>query len=554
MRERLGYTPPEEKKGTVESGHKAQWEAWQKEGRERFNAARRDHERASQEYLVKAEQAEAAEQLYQVFLDAKFWHHQEDIIKQAGLARNQKNFEFLSLVAASSKNIPPNWDKNEKFYEDEDYIRIRGFEGEILNKKIKEESRWTAIGFDDMLNSDDFIVDYEEYLIRILARSFGQYHETEYRNQAEENLLLLLKRIETKEEETIKEYRESFPPDDHPEEQIQAQDYVTDEWMAQTFGHADIYFGETYADIIQSIGEVGSKKSIKPIVELTSSKPVELIGVMARTLSKLAPAESAKAVFSKYGEIVDQTAQITKFIKEQFSTTNTEPRLADKIAENLLRRGNELLMRFANLPDMPSEDVIRDLEHIKAEVLLFAATFREVSKQKDFSVEEFMTKSIEIKDSAQLTEEEKQRMLSVFKSNRDFYPDSLREITSGEFNKILNEPGHEFRILKNRDNVIAFIGVDYRLDGSVYAHSFNLDRNAKGTSVAINMVKSGLDQIGRDHDVEAAVYVNNPILGYYKKFLGFKVVGETTYHGSEEKYIKLLRPKIAKQEQAGIAA
>src|SRR3989344_5003161 len=512
MRERLGYTPPEEKKGTVESGHKAQWEAWQKEGRERFNAARRDHERASQEYLVKAEQAEAAEQLYQVFLDAKFWHHQEDIIKQAGLARNQKNFEFLSLVAASSKNIPPNWDKNEKFYED------------------------------------------EEYIIRILARSFGQYHETEYRNQAEENLLLLLKRIETKEEETIKEYRESFPPDDHPEEQIQAQDYVTDEWMAQTFGHADIYFGETYADIIQSIGEVGSKKSIKPIVELTSSKPVELIGVMARTLSKLAPAESAKAVFSKYGEIVDQTAQITKFIKEQFSTTNTEPRLADKIAENLLRRGNELLMRFANLPDMPSEDVIRDLEHIKAEVLLFAATFREVSKQKDFSVEEFMTKSIEIKDSAQLTEEEKQRMLSVFKSNRDFYPDSLREITSGEFNKILNEPGHEFRILKNRDNVIAFIGVDYRLDGSVYAHSFNLDRNAKGTSVAINMVKSGLDQIGRDHDVEAAVYVNNPILGYYKKFLGFKVVGETTYHGSEEKYIKLLRPKIAKQEQAGIAA
>ena len=206
------------------------------------------------------------------------------------------------------------------------------------------------------------------------------------------------------------------------------------------------------------------------------------------------------------------------------------------------------------MPDMPSEDVIRDLEHIKAEVLLFAATFREVSKQKDFSVEEFMTKSIEIKDSAQLTEEEKQRMLSVFKSNRDFYPDSLREITSGEFNKILNEPGHEFRILKNRDNVIAFIGVNYRLDGSVYAHSFNLDRNAKGTSVAINMVKSGLDQIGRDHDVEAAVYVNNPILGYYKKFLGFKVVGETTYHGSEEKYIKLLRPKIAKQEQAGIAA
>src|SRR3989338_8161776 len=159
MRERLGYTPPEEKKGTVESGHK--------EGREGFTAARGDHERASQEYLVKAEQAEAAEQLYQVFLDAKFWHHQEDIIKQAGLARNQKNFEFLSLVAASSKNIPPNWDKNEKFYEDEDYIRIRGFEGEILNKKIKEESRWTAIGFDDMLNSDDFIVAYEEYLIRI---------------------------------------------------------------------------------------------------------------------------------------------------------------------------------------------------------------------------------------------------------------------------------------------------------------------------------------------------------------------------------------------------
>ena len=98
MRERLGYTPPEEKKGTVESGHKAQWEAWQKEGRERFNAARRDHERASQEYLVKAEQEEAAEQLYQVFLDAKFWHHQEDIIKQAGLARNQKNFEFYHTL------------------------------------------------------------------------------------------------------------------------------------------------------------------------------------------------------------------------------------------------------------------------------------------------------------------------------------------------------------------------------------------------------------------------------------------------------------------------
>lgn len=255
-------------------------------------------------------------------------------------------------------------------------------------------------------------------------------------------------------------------------------------------------------------------------------------------------------IFNKYAGIVDSAKKIEGYAARTFGN-KVEAADLNKIRESLLSKAKDLLESFdaKDVDSLEAVKVIHQLDNINEDVLLFASTFKEVSKQVDFSVEDFLAKSVEISDSSELTTEDKNQMLAMFESNREFYPPELRELTLKEFEKMLGEPGHQFRILRQGKNVIAFIGVDYRKDGIAYAHSFNLDPNAKGTSIAIAMAKTGLDEVGKNHDVEAVVYANNPILGYYKKFLGFKEVGRTKYHGSEQEYIKLMRPKTARQEQ-----
>ncbi len=297
MRDVPIFVPPEEKpppsrKKKGSSIFSEEWgsKAWGDANRARSEKAQFEHEKKSQEFLARAEQAKTSQELHQLFLDAKVWHHQKDLIFWAAENKNQTGFDFLRLVRKNIADIDPKTDDKKNFYTDEDFIPMRSWD--------TDELHWIPTSFEDMIQGDFPLFDYEEYLVRILAGSFGKFDDPEYKAQAEVELLSLMDRLPAKTEQFRHERDRYRDPETAEDDQGSGESddhyLLTVETTADLFGYDDdMFFNRTYVEILQSLGRVGSEKSLQAIVQLTRTKPIELYGVMADTLSKISPGKAA---------------------------------------------------------------------------------------------------------------------------------------------------------------------------------------------------------------------------------------------------------------------
>jgi len=249
-------------------------------------------------------------------------------------------------------------------------------------------------------------------------------------------------------------------------------------------------------------------------------------------LSETLDQKTADAVFSKYLEIVNATEQVRQLTPEQ----------SNEVIRNLLHRGNVLLKTWAEAANKQDSQVILDqLEHIKAEVLLFASTFKILPPEERAKL---LKTHIEIKDSSDFTEQEKISKLRIFDENRRGYPPALFKETRSEFQSALDTPGHEFYVLPFDNEDIAFIRLDKLPNGNLYAGSLNVRPEVKGSAIGSAMLRATLDKKAQERNIEAVVYSKNPMLKHYTSDFGFQVVGEIPdYHGTGELFYKLFRPR-----------
>src|SRR3989344_2871714 len=502
---------------------KENWSAEQARLEQEGQRRRLEHERASQKYLANAEQAQSGQDLYQLFLQGEFWDHQIDLINLVRNNHDQKNFDFLTRAAADSQAV----DKQPggEFFEHQDFI---------------PRENGTAVAFNFYDSKGEYTYDYEEYVLRILSKSLGEYEQPEFRAKAEDSLILILKRMQTKEREYYDQQRSFYAIDEKDQQEI---DYVSGKDISNIVGYSDEYFNATYATVIEALARVGSGRSIKAIVELTNSKPVELLGVMTEALSKLSSEKSTKAVFAKYGEIIDQTNLIGEFMSKQFGKQDVDPVQANRIGENLLKRGNELVQKFADDPDKDPEKIIEDLERVKTEVLLFASTFKVANEEKPLDFSEVQGVEINIKDSGELSAEDKKQMMEIYKGNRAGYEEKRLAETVKEFEGVLASKGKEFNLLTHNGELLAFIRFDKLPNGNLRAGSLNVRPEARNSQIGMALLRATLDKKAETHNIEAEAWSKLPMLKHYTGDFGFQIAGEMpNYHG-QEMYYRLFRPK-----------
>jgi hypothetical protein len=248
-------------------------------------------------------------------------------------------------------------------------------------------------------------------------------------------------------------------------------------------------------------------------------------------LAETLDSKTAEAVFSKYAEIVKGTEQIRQLTPEQ----------TNEIIKNLLHRGNELLRAWAQAAEtQEASAILEQLEHIKAEILLFASTFKVLSAHEQVELTDLSGVKFEIKLATELSETERRQMQRIFAENRRGYSPSLFKETVQEFNEALNSVGQEFQILRLNDEVIAFIRFHSLPNGKLYAGSLNVRPEVKGSA----MLQAALDQKARSYEIEAVAYSQNPMLSKYTSDFGFRIAGEIPdYQGTGELFYKLFRPK-----------
>lgn len=279
---------------------------------------------------------------------------------------------------------------------------------------------------------------------------------------------------------------------------------------------------------------------------------------MADTILKLGEKfpEAAKIIFEKYNEIIDLSKEVEDFILRTFGNTTTESAL--KVKESLFRKAKDLLASYKNkINSEKTADLTKvgpELENIKAEVLLFASTFKVLSGKEKVELTDLEGTRFEIKDSSLLTDTEKQTMTRIFIENRPGYSPELLEKTLGEFTEVLKTSGHEFHVLRFNDDIIAFCRFDKLPNGNLYAGSLNVRTEIRGSAIGSAMIHATLDKKTEENTVEAVVYEKNPMLNKYLTEFGFeRVEGESgidrNYKGTGQTFLRIIRKKTKKNQE-----
>ena len=281
------------------------------------------------------------------------------------------------------------------------------------------------------------------------------------------------------------------------------------------------------------------------------------LGNAILNLGEQLPAEMAKKVFLKFSEIVDLANQAGADMQAQNDLSGRDQHLRiqylriAKIKEQLLKKGKDLLVQMNSKVAAQS---IEYLELVKTDILLFAATYKNIPSGERMNFSELENIAIENKDSTMLTAEEGKQMADIFEANRGgVYPQKLYDSTIEGFKEILNSPNHNFRMLKHEGKVVAFFHYDNIDPQNVYVGSFNLHPSAKDSPIAVAMTRSFLEE-NAAKNIQAVSWINNPANDFYLRYLGFKKVGEIpNYKESGETYLELERPSSLSVESTRAA-
>jgi len=308
---------------------------------------------------------------------------------------------------------------------------------------------------------------------------------------------------------------------------------------------ADLKTAERLQEVLK---QSGSREHM--VISFLACAEDPLLADSILTIAEQAKPELSEALFSKYAEIVALSEKVRGFLLQEFANVSeVSDSSISNIVNQLFSKANELLKAMGlvlqNKGTLENKSPIEHINNYRSEVALLASALRHV---KGIELAEIRQAKLQIKDSAELSDGEKQEMSYAFKANRErLYPGGLKDYTVDEFSHLLDEPGHEFYIFNFKDHPAVFFHVDKKTAGTWYVGSLNLGPEAFDSPLAIAVIKAALEQEGGEHNLEAKVYEHNPARKFYTRILGFKETTEIEIveddSGKKYKYIKLVRPK-----------
>lgn len=256
--------------------------------------------------------------------------------------------------------------------------------------------------------------------------------------------------------------------------------------------------------------------------------------------------EVAKEVFSKYAEIIIHIRQIKNYLEENLkpsALSHTEPRISG-IEQRLLEKGAELLEKFATNPSN-SDKAREELDQYKAEVLLFAATFKELKKAGEpVQLKDFQKFRVEIASGKEISGEEISRLRSMVAQNRQDRPDIIQD-AEREFDEALNNPDSSFYLLRYGDNLVGFFRLDKMSETDAYLGSLNVPRHIQGSGIGDETLKTFFIQALNGRAGHATADPRNPITPLYIGRYNFVGSGVREFGQSHQPFFEMtLNPHL----------
>ena len=202
-------------------------------------------------------------------------------------------------------------------------------------------------------------------------------------------------------------------------------------------------------------------------------------------LGEKLPEGVAQKVFNKYGEIVEVSNLAEETLssllpKETFESSRGA---LSEIKSSLLVRAKNLLISYHDTKEVDEKTLIKELDRFKADILLFADTYRELKKSGEgVSLEDMKETQI-----ISLTDEEREKyadeLWEVSKSNREFMSSEELEKREARFRSTLEDQKIEFPTLRHKGEITAFCSMELDEEGNYYAESLNVEPEVKGSKL-----------------------------------------------------------------------
>ncbi len=238
----------------------------------------------------------------------------------------------------------------------------------------------------------------------------------------------------------------------------------------------------------------------------------------------------AEAVFAKYCEIVDATERTTEELLSEFYVTENGREIdRGKVNEEILVRAKEVLalcakeLQGAGENPVTGADILKKLEGVQKETILFASLFKDVARNNHIDFVEIKGVTLEQRFGGELAPEERSAMMDIFCENWvQVDPDTFRELKA-DFEQALGADAQTaFSILKRDQRIIAFIGFESQGDGVVRADYFNTTSTARGALIGEAFLRRALADREQDaREIVAEVAPLADVASAYIERFGF---------------------------------
>lgn len=234
-----------------------------------------------------------------------------------------------------------------------------------------------------------------------------------------------------------------------------------------------------------------------------------------------------KQLFEKYAEIVDMVFNIEQFLQQQFNYDFSASEVQSVVA-GLLDKGRSILLDAYSSTQSPAE-VATKLQDYSTILLTISETLRAVRKSgATIELERIKSLSTERISGTEITEADKQEILSIARSNWSKAPDPrapeaaiirntmqhlLPEVERG-IEEGFSKSDNEFVIVKIQGKIVAFLRFD-DVEGGTYFGSFNVDENARGANLGRMICRKFIEEKAQEGKIFAHCSPMQDISSYY---------------------------------------
>jgi ribosomal protein S18 acetylase RimI-like enzyme len=275
----------------------------------------------------------------------------------------------------------------------------------------------------------------------------------------------------------------------------------------------------------------------------------EIFGAIAN-ISEKAPSEIAEKFFKKISEITQAAYQVGDYLRDTYGQDEASAFKIAVITERLMQRAAGLIKDWGKDPQAIGAGELRELDRVKAGIILFAAAFKEVSKGKKIDLAEVAETSLENVEGKNITADDRLKMKEIFNNNWRMYSEKIWNKIRKSFEFSL-EGDSKFYILRRDEDIVGFLRFEETPRNTLYAGSFNILPEVKDSSIGSALFDRAIEREGATRTIEAVVHDKHPMLRHYINGFGFKIVGEIpNYEGTGERFYKIERPPTRATEQA----